>query len=72
MHTPVNRTRFGKIEAGNTLAFPGGGTAVVRGIGPEYQVLTRSYHQVTLTDPDGGNVRTEPFARMSWWDVLVK
>lgn len=70
MQRNIRRRAFGSIEPGNTLAFTGGSIAEVVGIGPEYQVRTRSYHEVTLRGPDGAE-RTAPFARMSWWDVLL-
>lgn len=70
MQRSTVRRAFGKIEPGQTLAFTGGATALVLGIGPEYLVRTRSYHRVILRGPDGVD-RTKVFARLSFWDVMI-
>lgn len=70
MTTNTVRRAFNRVGVGDVLAFTGGGTAEVVGIGPEYGVRTRAYHEVTLRGPDG-QTRTEVFARMSWWDVVA-
>jgi hypothetical protein len=65
------RRRLSSLRAGDTVHFVGGNSAVVNGIGDPYDILTRTYHLVTLTDTVTRVTRQAAYARVSFWDVEV-